>query len=114
MSKQPRDDGNDPIPVLGFRFNHGHQVPFTSATSNVSSSISNSVRVVTLYSTVDCFVETHTTNTIEANKINSHFIPATVPYDVSLGPEVVASENDRFVAVIGSTASGTLYISERQ
>lgn len=114
MSKQPRDDGNDPIPVLGFRFNSGHQVPFTSASSNASSAVSNSVRVVTLYSTADCFVETHVQSTVEANKVNSHFIPATVPYDVSLGHEVVASENDRYIAVIGSTASGTLYISERQ
>ena len=114
MSKQPRDDGNDPIPVLGFRFNSGHQIPFTADSSNVSSSISTSVRVVTLYSTVDCFVETHVSGTVEANKTNSHFIPATVPYDVSLGHEVVAGDNDRFVAVIGSSSAGTLYISERQ
>ena len=84
MSKQPRDDGNDPIPVLGFRTHSGHQVPFTSSTSNTSPSISNSVRVVTLYSTAECFVETHISASIEANKVNSHFIPATVPYDISL------------------------------
>lgn len=114
MSKQPRDDGNDPIPVLGFRFNAGHQVPFTTATSNVSQAMSNSVRVVTIYSTQDCFIETHVSNTVVANTQNSHFIPKTVPYDISLGPEVVASENDRFIAVIGDTSDGKLYISERQ
>jgi len=114
MSKQPRDDGNDPIPVLGFRFNSGHQVSFNASASTISSQLSNSVRVITLYATEDCFIETHTSNTAEANKVNSHFIPKTVPYDVSLGPEVVASENDRYIAVIGSSASGTLYISERQ
>ena len=40
MSKQPRDDGNDPIPVLGLRPNRGLQVPFTSS-SNTSPQISN-------------------------------------------------------------------------
>ena len=89
-------------------------MPFTSASSNVSPSISNSVRVVTLYSTAECFVETHITASIEANKVNSHFIPATVPYDVSLGHETNASDNDRFIAVIGSSSSGTLHISERR
>ena len=113
MSKQPRDDGNDPIPVLGFRFNSGHQVSFNASTSTISSQLSNSVRVVTLYATEDCFIETHVSNTAEANKSNSHFIPKTVPYDISLGQEVIASNNDRFVAVIGSTEGGTLYISER-
>ena len=29
MSKQPRDDGNDPIPCLALRPNRGLQVPFT-------------------------------------------------------------------------------------
>ena len=39
MSKQPRDDGNDPIPVLALRPNRGLQVPF-SASSNTSPQIS--------------------------------------------------------------------------
>ena len=113
MSQQPKDNANEPIPVLGFRPNGGHQVPFTTSTSNASPRISNSVRVVTLYSTEDAFFETGETDAVSANSANSHFLPKTVPYDVSLGPEVVSENNDRFVSVIGSTASGTLYVSER-
>lgn len=113
MSQQPKDNANEPIPVLGLRPNGGYQVPFTAATANTSPRISNSVRVVTLYSTVDAFIETAETDSVSANSTNSHFLPATVPYDISLGPEVVSENNDRFVAVIGSTSSGVLYISER-
>ena len=113
MSKQPRDDGNEAIPVLGIRPNGGHQVPFTAATSNTSPAISDSIRVVTLYSTEDVFVETGASG-VTSNKINSHFIPATVPYDISLGAENEAAQNDRYVSVIGATAIGTLYISERE
>jgi len=113
MSKQPRDDGNDAIPVLGLRPNGGHQVAFNTSTSTRSSAISPNIRVVTLYSTADFYVETGDV-TVEANTSNSHFIPASVPYDISLGPETVAAENDRYVAVIGDTASATLHISERE
>ena len=113
MSQQPKDNANEPIPVLGFRPNGGHQVPFTTASSNTSPRIANSVRVVTLYSTADAFFETGESDSVAANSTNSHFLPKTVPYDISLGPEVVSENNDRFVAVIGSTATGTLYISER-
>ena len=63
--------------------------------------------------TEDAFFETGETDSVSANSTNSHFLPKTVPYDVSLGPEVVSENNDRFVSVIGSTTSGTLYISER-
>ena len=87
MSKQPRDDGNDPIPVLGLRPNGGYQVPFT-ATSNTSPAIAGSIRVVTLYSTQDAFIETGDAS-VEANTSNSHFLPAQIPYDVSLGAEVI-------------------------
>ena len=112
MSKQPRDDGNDPIPVLGYKQNGGQIVPFTSATSNTSAEISDSVRVVTLYSTVDAFIETGDAGDT-ANQTNSHFLPAQIPYDISLGPETEARNNFKRVLVIGATTNGVLYLSER-
>ena len=113
MSKQPRDDGNAAIPVLGFRTNKGHQVPFTVGASNTSPQFSDSIRVVTLFSTQDAFIETGDA-TVTASNTTSHFLPADIPYDISLGDDVVATENDKFVAVIGSTSSGKLFISERE
>jgi len=112
MSKQPRDDANDPIPVLGLRPNGGQSV-VVGAASNRSTAIANNIRVVTLYSTVDAFVETGD-STVTANQSTSHFLPASIPFDISLGAETVASENDRFVAVIQVSDDGTLYISERE
>lgn len=113
MSQQPKDNANEPIPVLGFRPNGGHIVPFTTDSSNTSPRISTSVRVITLYSTQDVFIETGTSDSIVSNTTNSHFIPKTVPYDISLGPETVSANNDRFVAVIADSSAGKLYISER-
>ena len=113
MSKQPRDDGNAAIPVLGFRPNRGHQVPFTVGASNTSPQFSDSIRVVTLFSTQDAFIETGDAS-VTASNTTSHFLPADIPYDISLGDETSAVDNDKFVAVIGSTSDGKLFISERE
>ena len=92
MSKQPRDDGNDPIPVLGFRTHS--DIKFRLLPQHLTPLLQfQSVRVVTLYSTAECFVETHISDSIEANKVNSHLF-ATVPYDISLGHETNAADND--------------------
>ena len=112
MSKQPRDDGNDPIPVLGLRQGGGHQVPFT-ATANTSPEIAQHVRVVTLHSNVDCFVETGSAS-VTANTTQGHFLPASIPFDISLGADNEAAKNHRFVSVVSTSAEGILHISERE
>jgi hypothetical protein len=111
MSKQPRDDGNEAIPVLALRPNRGLQVPFTD-TSNTSPQISSSVRVVTLFATQDCFIEIGGSG-VEANTSNSHFLSSSIPFDISLGAETNPADNDKFVAVIQASNPGTLHISER-
>ena len=111
MSKQPRDDGNVAIPVLGLRPGGGQAITISTAAAR-SAAIAGSVRVVTLYSRVDCFVETGDSS-VEANTSTSHFLPAQIPYDISLGSETVASDNDRFISAITASGSGILYVSER-
>lgn len=111
MSKQPRDDGNAAIPVLGLRPGGGQAI-VTGTSAARSTAIAGSVRVITLYSTVDCFIETGDSS-VEANTSTSHFLPAQVPYDISLGSETIASDNDRFISAILAAGSGILYVSER-
>lgn len=110
MSKQPRDDANAPIPVLSFRQGGGQQISL-SLSSARSAAVANSVRVVTLYCTVDAFFEVGDAS-VTANSSNSHFIPAGFPYDISLGSETITSQNARYIAVLG-TDVGVAYVSER-
>jgi len=110
MSKQPRDDANAPIPVLAYRPGGGQQISITDVSAR-SAAVANNVRVVTIYSTVDCFFEVGDEN-VTANVSTSHFLPAGLPYDISLGSETVTSQNPRYIAFIGSE-SGVLYLSER-
>lgn len=110
MSKQPRDDANQPIPVLSFRPG-GAQTLFIDVTATRSTAFASSVRVISLYADKDCRFELGNA-AVQANT-NSHFLPAGVYIDVSLGSDNVSSANARYLSVIGS-GGGTLYISERE
>jgi len=111
MSKQPRDDANAPIPVLALRPGGGQQIA-VDASSARSAAVHPSVRVVTLYSSVDAFIEIGDEDVI-ASTATSHFLPAGLPYDISLGAETRPSDNPRYVACIALSEAGTLYLSER-
>lgn len=112
MSKQPRDDGNAAIPVLCYK-KHGGQTINFGGTATRSTAFGASTRVVSLYATDNCLFEVGD-NDIEANTSNSHILPAGVYIDVSLGAEIVATQNQKYISVIGLDGSeGILYISER-
>lgn len=110
MSKQPRDDSNYPIPVLSYGYNRAQQISLGAA-SSLSSVISPSVRVVSLYSTADCFFEV-CGDSGAANLLSSNFLPAGIYLDVSLGSDNNSTLINKYIAVISST-TGTLYLSER-
>lgn len=110
MSKQPRDDANYPIPVLNYKRNGGQQI-VVSVISAISSAFGSSTRVISAYSTVDCFFEIGDITTT-ANLTDSHFLPAGVYIDISLGSDNNSILNYKHIAVI-SEGEGTVYISER-
>lgn len=109
MSKQPRDDGNAAIPVLGFR-PQGSQHIAIGVTSTLSTAFAAHVRVISIYADTDCYFEVGDA-LIVANASTSHFLPAGLYLDISLGSSLVSSDNAKHLAVIGT--SGTLHISER-
>jgi hypothetical protein len=111
MSKQPRDDANAPSPVLGLRPNSGQQISVSSSPA-LSAAFHPSTRVITIYSTVDCFVEIGN-NSVIANTANSHFVPLGFVFDLALAADLVPANSTKHISVV-STSSGILYISERQ
>lgn len=112
MSKQPRDDGNAAIPVLGYRPQRGQAVLFTTAPAR-SAQFSDSVRVVSIYATDSCFIELGD-DVVTANTSNSHFIPGATYMDISLGSDNDARLSAKHISVISEFNEGTLYISERE
>lgn len=112
MSKQPRDDGNAAIPVLSYKLHGGQSIAFGGSATR-SAAFGGGTRVVSLYATDNCLFEIGN-NSVEANASNSHILPGGMYIDVSLGSEIVPTQNQKYVSVIGLDGSeGTLYISER-
>lgn len=112
MSKQPRDDGNAAIPVLGYKYHGGQSIAFGGASVR-STEFGGSTRVVSLYTNEGCFFEIGD-STVESNTSNSHILPAGVYIDVSLGSEIISTQNQKYISAIGLDGNeGILYISER-
>ena len=112
MSKQPRDDANEPIPVLGLQPAGGSRINFNASSASLSTQFAASIRVITLYATADCYVEVGDA-TVQANNSTSHFVPSGFLYDIALGSELISSETSKYISTIGAVASGVLHISER-
>jgi hypothetical protein len=112
MSKQPRDDGNAAIPVLGYRPNRGQSIPYTTAPAR-SAAFSASVRVVSIFATDSCFIELGDANVV-ANVSSSHFIPGGFYMDISLGSENDARQTSKYISVVSEGNEGILYVSERE
>jgi len=109
----PADGQNQAINVLGLKPGKGHQVPFTAGSANTSPEISETISVISVYSTKDCFIQTGD-SAVTCTTSNGHFLPATTFLDIALGGGALVREFDKFICVIGSSDSGTLYVSERK
>jgi len=109
MSKQPRDDSNDPIPVLGYRPSAAQQIT-TSGSSQRTTAFSSATSVVSIFCTADCHIEIGD-DTVEAST-SSHFIPASNYIDLAVKTDL-NDTSQKYLAVIQSTTSGTFHVSER-
>lgn len=110
MTKQPRDESNYPIPLLSYKIQGGQRIEFDNI-AKLSTPIARHTRVVSMYTTTDCFFEVGD-ETAEANTANSHFLPAGFYIDVSMGSDTNPALNNKYISVV-STSAGILYISER-
>ena len=108
----PADGQNQAINVLNLNPGKGHQVPFTAASSNASPEISSTISVISVYATVDAFIQTGASD-VACTTSNGHFLPASTIIDIGLGGGIEVRNFDKYICVIGSSGSGTLYVSER-
>ena len=106
MTMQPRDAGNRPIPLLGYRHGSGQRLTVSTSHDTGSALFDERTKVVSIYSTTDCFF-TVGSATVGSN---SHFLPSGTPQDI-----VVGDKNERATCIVlgSATTAGTAYISER-
>jgi hypothetical protein len=109
MSRQPKDENNNAIPILPLKPGGGQKVTVAGASAR---STAITTQAITLHATANCFVEIGD-STVIANGITSHYIPELQTYDIGTGIAFGAADT-RHVAVIRADAiDGDLYISER-
>jgi hypothetical protein len=109
MSRQPKDENNNAIPILPLNPGGGQKVTVSGASAR---STAITTQAITLHATANCFVEIGD-STVIANGLTSHYIPELQTYDIGTGIAFGAADT-RHVAVIRADAiDGDLYISER-
>lgn len=106
----PRDNNNQAIPLLRYKTNGCHNVVINTSTAN-STSVASS-RIVSIVSTVDCLFETGDVSVVAT--ANSHYLPAGVYLDLALGADFGGRNGFHAnISVLAASASGSIYISER-
>jgi len=108
MSRQPKDENNNAIPILPLKPGGGQKVTIAAASAR---STAVATQAVTLHANCNCFVEIGD-STVIASTSTSHYLPELQTYDIGTGIAFGAADT-RHVAVIRDTADGVLYISER-
>ena len=104
---QPVDRNSNPIPVLSLRRSTGaHQIAIGS--SSLRNGTAFAARVISVYATVDCFVELGGASV--TSTATRHFIPKGMYIDLDLND---GTGDATHIAVIHPSNTGTLYVSER-
>jgi hypothetical protein len=111
-TRMPRDDNSQSIPVLRFRTGGAHHFNIDSSSANFLE-VPLGTRVITLCCSVDAYFETGLSGVVASS--GSHFIPAGVPFDMSLGTDMSnTGDYHTFVSVIAVSTSGVAHVSERE
>ena len=98
-TQMPLDGQIEAIIVLGLRTGKGHVVPFTSSAANTTPEFGPTISVVTVYATVDCFLQTGGSD-VTVGTSNGHFLPSSTVYILQNTIDMViqkAKKNDQLL-----------------
>lgn len=107
----PTDDYDRSIPAMRFRPNGAHQIMVTEISNSNASAFYDDTVVVSLYASVPVYISFGDSSVIADS--SSHYFPAGIYYDVSIGD---SSDRMRYthMAAIAANSEGVVYISEKQ
>jgi hypothetical protein len=109
-TKLPKDNNGNPIPVLRFLQGGARNLATSASSARISTPFSAGTKVVGLYATQDVFLRFGDSSVTAGT--SDHFLPAGLYYDVAIGVDDEAHYTH--LAAIRVSASGTLYISEKE
>lgn len=111
MTILPLDSNNNPIPALRLKASGGaHAITVSGVSARNSVAFSSTTRVISLYATTDVYVRLGGASVSATS--SDHFFPAGTYYDVAIGGDETGHATH--VAALQVSASGTLYVSEKE
>lgn len=103
----PIDTNGNAIPALALRRGGGaHTIPFN--TTSARNAVAFDSQLCSLYATQPCYIEFGGPTVVAT--ASSHFYPGGVLYDMDLHDGNTLATH---IAVLRTTADGTLYVSEK-
>ena len=108
----PTDADNNPIPVMRLKASGGaHTISAGASTARNTTAFDSNTRVVSLYATVPIYVR-FGGGTVTA-AATDHYFPEGVYYDFAVAGGDKGAQASH-VAVLAVSATGTVYVSEKQ
>lgn len=108
----PTDADNNPIPAMRLKASGGaHSISASGSSARNTTAFDAATRVISLYATVPVYVRFGGASITAAN--TDHYFPEGLYYDVSIG-DGDKGPHATHVAVLAVSASGTVYISEKE
>lgn len=109
MSRQPKDENNNAIPILPLKPSGGQKVTVAAGSAR---STAVTTQAITVHATANCFIEIGD-STVVASVTTSHYLPELQTYDLGTGIAFGAAD-ERYIATRRADAiDGELFISER-
>ena len=106
----PKDQDNNPIPVLKMRDGGAHQIAATSTSTKNTTAFDTGTRVISLYATGPVYIKFGGSDVVATSA--DHFFPAGFYYDVSLGNGKAG--HAAYVAALKADQDCVLYVSEKE
>lgn len=108
----PTDADNNPIPAMRLKASGGaHSINAAGSSARNITAFDATTRIVSLYATVPVYVRFGGGTVTAAN--TDHYFPEGTYYDFSIG-DGDKGPHATHVAVLAVSASGTVYVSEKE
>lgn len=106
----PRDQNNFPIPALRLKSDGAHNIIASGTSARNSAAFDADTRVVSLYAEVPVYVAFGDSSVTAS--ASDHYYPDGIYYDFAIGGDQTGQATH--IAVLAASASGAVYISEKE
>ena len=106
----PQDSNDNPIPALRLKPNGAHNITIGVASTRNTTAFDAETRIISIYSDTPTYIAFG--NSSITATTSDHYFPSGIYYDFSIGGDDRAHYTH--LAVLQTSQTGTIYISEKE